>query len=316
MPAEAAVIHCMSPGLIASLPAGPVLKYRLPVARRTTGGTSLRRYCGLSSGAARLIQDFYRAVPLQPTAYYQTHLATLHRQLLAHAVVQTYLTGSRIRYDGEGLVASNRFELPLGELSTLEFAHLFSVFDGSRVHQQAQKDFGPDDAPPGLYFTVINNKVIQGPHKNRLGLFAEEIGTTDLFIDGLHIDHYFLNEHQTPRNLGTFAFTLCAITAHLAGLGHVSLVAAGGQGFNKRHVGFKVWPKLGFDADLLAGETAGAPYLEDCQTVQSVLALDPAWWDTHGSQRLMTFDLSASSTSWEKLIIYATGKVSAGDAHE
>ena len=255
-------------------------------------------------------------MPLQPTDYYRSHLATLHQQLLAHEIIQTYLTGTNIRYDGEELVETNRFELPFGELSTLEFAHLFSVFDGSRVHEQAEKQHGPDDAPPGLYFTVINNKLIQGPHKNKLGLFTEEVGTTDLFIDGLHIDHYFLNEHQTPRNLGTFAFTLCAITAHLAGLGHISLVAAGGQGFNKRHIGFKVWPKLGFDADLIPGETAGAPHLQGCETVQDVLALDSAWWDSHGSQRLMAFDLSAASTSWRKLIPYAGEKVFIGDPHD
>lgn len=254
-------------------------------------------------------------MPLHPTDYYHSHLAALHRLLLAHGITQTYLTGTSIRFDGEELVASNRFELPFGELSTLEFAHLFSVFDGSRVHKQAEKHHGLDDAPPGLYFTVINNKVIQGPHKNKLGLFTEEVGTTDLFIDSLYIDHYFLNEDQTPRHLGTFAFTLCAITAHLAGLGHISLVAAGGQGFSKRHIGFKVWPKLGFDAELHPGETAGTAHLQACGTVQDVLAIDPAWWEAHGSQRLMTFDLSADSTSWRKLIPYTSEKASAGEPH-
>lgn len=85
-------------------------------------------------------------------------------------------------------------------------------------------------------------------HKNRSGLFVEETGSTDLFIEGLHIDHVFLNERKTPPSLGTFAFALCAITAHLAGLGHISLIAAGGRGFSPRHIGFKVWPKVGFDA--------------------------------------------------------------------
>lgn len=83
----------------------------------------------------------------------------------------------------------------------------------SRVHEQAEKRPSLDDAPPGLYFTVVNNKVIQNPHKNRSGLFVEEAGSTDLFIEGLHVDHFFLNEHKTPPSLGTFAFALCAITA-------------------------------------------------------------------------------------------------------
>ena len=62
---------------------------------------------------------------------------------------------------------------------------------------------------------------------------------------GLHIDHFFLNALHTPPGLGTFAFALCAITAHLHGLAHVPLVAAGGAGFDPRHIGYRVWPRLG-----------------------------------------------------------------------
>lgn len=252
---------------------------------------------------------------IQQTAYYRTHLAVLHQQLLSHDIVQTYLTGTDIRYDGVDLLPADRFDLPFGELSALEFAHLFSVFNGSRVHQQAEKLPSLDDAPPGMYFTVINNKVIQGPHKNKSGLISEEVGTTGLFIEGLHIDHYFLNEHGTPPKLGTLAFALCAITAHLAGLGQISLVAAGGKGFSKRHIGFKVWPKFGFDAQLLPGEAADAPQLQGCQTVQDVLSVHPAWWDAEGSQRRMTFNLDADSTSWQKLITYVGQKVTVGGSN-
>jgi hypothetical protein len=88
-------------------------------------------------------------------------------------------------------------------------------------------------------------RLIQSQHKNRAGLVTEEVGTTDLYIEALHIDHFFLNERNTPPSLGTFAFALSAITAHRLGLGHVSLVAAGGRGFHRRHIGYRVWPKLG-----------------------------------------------------------------------
>jgi hypothetical protein len=249
------------------------------------------------------------------TSYYPSHLAEVHRRLLDDEVVQAYLTGTGIRFDGAELTAADRFDLPFGEISTLEFAHLFSVFDGSRVHQQAQKKPSHDDAPPGLYFTVINNRLIQSQHKNRAGLITEEIGTTGLYIDALHIDHFFLNERNTPPRLGTFAFALSAITAHLLGLSHVSLVAAGGKGFNRRHVGYKVWPKLGFDADLLPGELDGAAVCDGCQTVQDALAVDPAWWEQNGSQRRMAFDLAADSRSWRKLLPYVRSKVSVEDPH-
>jgi hypothetical protein len=251
-------------------------------------------------------------VPLTPTAFYAEHLAQLHGRLLEHRIAKAYLSGAGIRLDGEDLGLDDRFDLPFGTLSTLEFAHLFCVFDGSRVHRQAEKHPSRDDAPPGLYFTVINTKIIRNQHKNRAGLISEAVGSTELFIEALHVDHFFLNEQNTPHSLGTLAFTLCAITAHLAGLAHISLVAAGGAGFNPRHVGYKVWPKLGFDAALLPGETQDATGLQGCQTVQDVLAIDGQWWDAHGSQRLMAFDLAAGSRSWQKLVPYACEKVLAG----
>jgi hypothetical protein len=250
-----------------------------------------------------------------PDDFYNSHLAALHQWLLGHDVVRSYLTGTGVRFDGTELSSADRFELPFGEISTLEFAHLFSVFDGSRVHQQAERNPSHDDAPPGLYFTVINNRLIQNQHKNRVGLVTEELGTTGLFIDALHIDHFFLNEQNTPPSLGTFSFTLSAITAHLLGLAHVSLVAAGGKGFNPRHIGYKVWPKLGFDAELLPGELDDSPQRDSCKTVQDVLAVNPAWWEQNGSQRRMTFDLAADSRSWRKLVAYVLSKASVEDPH-
>lgn len=137
-------------------------------------------------------------MPLQTRDYYRRHLAPLHQQLLRHAITQHYLSGTGIRYDGKDLVDTDMFSFPFCTLSTLELAHLFSIFNGSRVHLQAQHSDGADNAPPGLYFTVINNKVIQGPHKNRSGIFVAETDTVGLFMDGLHIDHFFLNKRLTP----------------------------------------------------------------------------------------------------------------------
>lgn len=250
-------------------------------------------------------------MPLTTSDFYQTQLASLHQRLQNSPIVRSYLTGTGIRFDGTDLVPEDQFELPFGNFSTVEFAHLFSIFDGSRVHQQAAK-VAVQDAPPGLYFTVINNHVIQSPYKNRLGIYADQSGEADIFIDGLHVDHYYLNGHKAPPTLGSIAFALCAITAHLTGLSKVSLVAAGGRGFDSQYVGYKVWPKLGFDAPLEPGEFAHVPHLAHCGTVQQVLDIDPLWWENHGSQRLMTFDLAAHSTSWQKLLPYVGSKLSHG----
>ncbi|WP_198084085.1 hypothetical protein [Variovorax sp. E3] len=81
--------------------------------------------------------------------------------MLAHEITRTYLAGTRVRFDGFELGPTNSFDFAFGTLSTLEFVHLFSVFDGSRVHGQAERRPGRGDAPPGMYFTVINAKVIQ-----------------------------------------------------------------------------------------------------------------------------------------------------------
>lgn len=251
-------------------------------------------------------------MPHAPSDFYRTHLAELHQQLLASPITRAYFTGTGIRFDGVELAPADFYELPIGTLSIVEFAHMFSVFDGSRVHEQVERSPGLDDAPPGLYFTIVHPQLIQRPRKNRLGLYTELSGEADLFIDGLHVDHYFLNKHHTPPSLGTVAFSLCAITAHLAGLALVTLVAAGGRGFGHRYVGYKVWPRLGFDAPLWPGEVAQAPHLAHCRSVQDVLATDPLWWDDHGSQRLMAFDLRANSTSWRKMLPYARRKLSDG----
>ncbi|MBF5007156.1 hypothetical protein [Diaphorobacter caeni] len=251
-------------------------------------------------------------MPHSPSDFYLTHLVDLHQRLCDSPVARAYLTGTGIRLDGTELSPTDSYDLPMGRFSITEFAHLFSVFDGSRVHQQVEHAFGPDEAPPGLYFTIANPHLIQHPAKNRLGLYADPDGSTDLFIDGLHVDRYVLSERNTPPSLGTVAFALCAITAHLAGLSHVTLVAAGGNGFDQRYIGYKVWPKLGFDAPLWPDEVAQAPHLAHCQSVQDILATDAAWWDKYGSQRLMTFDLTANSTSWRNLLPYVNRKLSEG----
>jgi hypothetical protein len=143
-----------------------------------------------------------------------------------------------------------------------------------------------------------------------IGHFASLDGGTHLFIDSLHVDPYFLNEHHTLPTLGTVAFALCAITAHLAKLSQISLVAAGGRGFDGRYIGYKVWPKFGFDAPLEAHEASHVPGLAHCNSVQGVMAVDPAWWEQNGSQRVMTFDLTAGSASWQKLLSYVGKRLS------
>lgn len=252
---------------------------------------------------------------LKPTVFYENKLRLLHRKLLDHPIAKEYLTGKAIRYDGMVLDPSEEdVYLEIEGLTALEFSHLFCVFNGSRVHAQMINEWGPDDAPPGLYVNVINGQVIQG--KNKTVVFAEEDEGSGLFIEALHIDHFFLLEHKTVAGLGTVAFSLCAITAHLAGFAHIRLIAGGGKGANRKYIGYRFWPKLGFNAPLEDGETLGIPHLVDCRTVQDVIEQDEDWWRANGAQRLMTFDLRPNSLSWRKLLSYLMEKMDSGADHD
>lgn len=234
---------------------------------------------------------------LQDRTFYDAQLESAHLQVLVHPLTQNYLRGDNFRLDGlnaEGLVV----ELPFGVLNSRDFAHLFGIYEGSRVHRQREEPSVL--APEGMYFTVVNGKLLK--HKNKIGLIATDGERQGLF---LFVDHFFLQGKAAPPLLGTISTLLCAIQAHLCGLEFIELIAAGGVGFNPKHFGYKFWPKVGFDAPLLPDEMA---VVGGAETVLDVVDADPHWWEANGSQRLMRFDLAAGSRSWTKLLSYVVEK--------
>ncbi|MVF24982.1 hypothetical protein EVC37_25815 [Methylocaldum sp. BRCS4] len=238
--------------------------------------------------------------------FYDNKLRFVHEYLESTELARTFLSGDGIRLDGDELQPYDIIELPKVEMLVSEFAQLFCVFNNSRVHKQGSNEVSADGAPPGLYFTVINTHVIQNQHKNRIGLVREG-ESEEIFIDELFLDHFFLH-NRTPPLLGTLAFALCAMTAHNAGIQAIELIGAGDAKTPGKFIGFKVWPKLGFDAPVALEELVEAPLLQDCETIQQIIARDPAWWDSNGSQRLMRFDLTPDSASWSKLLSYVCEK--------
>ena len=259
----------------------------------------------------RIMDERTLGVALEPTDFYQSHLRSTHAALLAHPVTLRHLGGKGIRLDGRMLAPNGHLDPGMGKaLSTREFAHLLCVFNHSRVHAQVLRHH-LHETPSGLYFSVINNRLIQGPHKNRFGLCIESGTATPALTRSLHIDCMCLSAHAPP-GLGTIAFALCAVTAHLAKLSRISLVAAGGRGFKPPYVGYRVWPKFGFDAAVTIEELANTPHLQGCRTVQDILAEDASWWESRGTQRMMTFDLSAGSASWRKLLRYLGQRLTGG----
>ncbi len=235
---------------------------------------------------------------MNKSQFYTSHLAGLHSQLLSHPLTREHLQG-HFRLDGVNSTPGMVIELPFAELEAADFAQLFVVFDGSRVHQQREE---PHKAPEGVYFTTVNGRLLQ--YKSKIGVVFLEGEGAGLHMPFLYFDQFFLSGHIAPL-LGTISFALSAIAAHCCGLAFIELIAAGGVGFHRKHIGYRYWPKVGFDAALIAGE---ASHMNGAQTVQDVLAIDPVWWDENGSQRLMRFDLAAQSTSWWKLLSYCQEK--------
>ena len=257
---------------------------------------------------------------LPTTEYFETELLAAYDVLCASQLATTHLSGT-FRWDGTEVEADDQVEFDGRTIEGRECAQLLMIFSDSRVHEQADRRYGPDDSPPGTYYTTVNPGIVHEGHKNRVGIYVEEDGPS-LYIEdaadeeavadpvelgAVHVDHFFLRE-QAPVGLGPLAFALSAMVAHRMGYRHISLIAGGGVGHDPRMIGYKFWPKVGFDAELEPGETDAAPHLAMCRTVQDVRAMDEAWWEEYGSQRWMEFDLAAGSPSWRKLLDYLHGK--------
>lgn len=123
------------------------------------------------------------------------------------------------------------------------------------------------------------------------------------------LDPGAFDEHFFNGLLGSVSFALSAIAAYKLGFTSITLIAAGGKQFNKRHVGYKVWPRFGFDAPVDATDVLEDLRFSSYTCVQEVIANDEALWEEHGSQRMMQFDLSAGSASWRKLLPYVAQKL-------
>ena len=110
-----------------------------------------------------------------------------------------------------------------------------------------------------------------------------------------------------------------------AGVNRIELHAAklnesGGQ---DAYVGYRVWPKFGFDAPLEATKKYGVdirnslpPHLSKAKTVQELFSISGddknpsgrAWWDKNGVDIDMAFDLSKGSTSRKLMAAYLKNK--------
>lgn len=244
--------------------------------------------------------------------YYRLSLRKLEDMLESHPTAKK-ITGANLVVDGRqldsGLVRINDNL----EVDAETFGRLFMLQDGAVCKVSVQKTPSLDEAPPGIYIKSTHDWILDG-HENSVGLYSEVSSRAGVFIDGVFVDHIFFNEDRPPQ-LGAVSFGLLALTAYELGYDEITLLAGGGAPKHSSMwalpdmIGYMVWPKFGFDAPLEIGETANAPHLSGCRTVNEVRGLDLDWWEKQeGNGRVMTFDLSPWSESWKILLNYISNK--------
>lgn len=159
---------------------------------------------------------------LPTTEYFENELRAAYETLCASQLATAHLSGT-FRWNGTDVEAGDEIELDGRMIDSRELAQLLMIFSDSRVHEQAERRYGPDDSPPGTYYTAINPGIVHEGHKNRVGIYVEADGPA-LFIEdaandedddvvdvgAVHVDHFYLRE-QAPDGLGSLAFALSAM---------------------------------------------------------------------------------------------------------
>ena len=227
--------------------------------------------------------------------------------LTTHKIAREFFQGELYHRDGTRfrsltIMHPDRARIDLDEAAT---GRLFMIPDGSSVWARTVREHV--EAPAGL--NVMSNNALMNVNEITSVIAYRDAHGTSLRIDALHIRRLMLTA-AAPERLATVAFGLMAISAYRLGFGHINLFAAGNapiiQDDPDGLVGYMVWPKFGFDAQLDRAELNAAPSdsLRACKTVQDVVAIDSQWWTEHGRGREMQFDLAANSRSWRILLNY------------
>lgn len=242
-----------------------------------------------------------------PTTFDTRNLARLEALLLAHPVAQTFFQG--VLYDGEGkplteLIIDNGSNSGL-VLDGRTIGRLFMIPDGSLVSAFRVRE--QQGTPAGIDIRYSNVFLSEG-EQNSVIVYRSEAGPA-LWVDALFVRNIMLAA-DAPRRLMTVAFGFMAIAAYrlgfelitLYGAGRGPLSLAGADGL----VGYAVWPRFGFDAEVFPVELDRfpKPALRHATSIQDVRKAAPGWWEDHGSGRTMAFDLAPNSRSWSILLNY------------
>lgn len=133
------------------------------------------------------------------------------------------------------------------------------------------------------------------------------LGSDDqgLFVE---IADVYLKDKFQKQGLLTRIFAISACAAQSIGASEIILCAGGGMENDQSLAGIKVWPKLGFNAELSFSKQEKRKLPANLESLQTVIDFrqseeGQAWWNENKEKGIKTmhFDLSHSSKSWRLL---------------
>ena len=119
-------------------------------------------------------------------------------------------------------------------------------------------------------------------------------------------NHLFKLHDYAPDGLGLESFIRQVLGARAIGAKRLLTFAAGDYSVKDEWIGYYVWPRFGFNADLdLIERRFLPPLLRGAKTINDLLKRGGQdYWFRYGFGREMIFELDARSNSIKTLILY------------
>jgi hypothetical protein len=128
----------------------------------------------------------------------------------------------------------------------------------------------------------------------------------------LHNDEFFIEDPDLKRKgMGHTVFAHEVEEAMKLGIEEIETVAARDDDPNHPMVGYKVWPKMGYDDTFSSWDIKRLPDdLKGAKRVSDLMATQEGrdWWEINGDSREMTFDMKPGSLSLKTLDAYLLHK--------
>ncbi len=173
-----------------------------------------------------------------------------------------------------------------------EIAHAIGALDEARVEVMNVGD--------GIFFS-IHHPLIDTQERT-----LRREWTGDLYF---HND-YFRKARNAPPAVGITSFARQVMGSRLLNVRFIETDAAGDI-LSPRFIGYYVWPRFGYNAELTEEERARLPRkFAGAKTVADILQKKggPDWWKAYGSGRVMEFELHEGSQSLQRLAAYIREK--------